>query len=374
MIRSHFRSHDGKLTIDLSLEQLRDALADKDGLLWLDVVPDGEDRDRAASLFRDLFGFHPLAVDDAFHESHVPRVDDWQDYLYLVLHAVELADDHALDTHELDLFLGPNYLVTVHEEAIAPLQRLWDQCRQAAERRLAGGAGRLLYALADDLAAGYMPVVDGLDEEIDRIESAVFHRPRPALIRQIFRLRRSLLRLRRTLASQREVMNRLARDDYPVLRAEERIYFRDVYDHFVRLYDIVEGLRDMAAEALDSYLGVTSNRINEVMRTLTVVSVLFLPLTFLAGFFGMNFFGESFNVTNPLPSRLLFWLCLGLMALTPLAMWLWMVRWGLLRPGVGEEWVERKSPDDPVGDEPAGSGTGGDDLPSYPGQKGRPTQ
>src|SRR5262245_53753431 len=107
MIRSLFRSHDGKLSADLSVEQLRNALADKAGLLWLDVVPDGEDRARSTSLFCDLFGFHPLAVEDAFHESHVPRVDDWPGYLYLVLHAAHLAPDHTLDTHELDLFLGP---------------------------------------------------------------------------------------------------------------------------------------------------------------------------------------------------------------------------------------------------------------------------
>jgi magnesium transporter len=334
VIRSLFRSNAGKFSHGLSPEELRDTLADKSGTLWLDVVPTGEDRDRAAMLFRDLFDFHPLALEDALQESHVPRVDDWQGYLYLVLHAAGLAADHTLDLHELDLFLGPNYLVSVHEAPIPPLEHLWNQCGQGAEHRLAGGADHLLYLLADALTADYMPIVDGLDEEIDRIENAVFHHPRPQLIRRIFRLRRTLLRLRRTLAFQREVHNRLARDDYAVINAADRVYFRDVYDHLVRLYDIVEGLRDMAAGALDSYLGVTSNRINEVMRTLTVVSVLFLPLTFLAGFFGMNFFGESFNVPNPMPSRPLFWLCLGLMAVLPAVMWWWMARWGMLRPGV----------------------------------------
>jgi magnesium transporter len=337
MIRSRYRSHDGNLARDLTPAQLKEALADKGGVLWLDIATPGEDIGHLQTLLQDLFGFHPLAVDDALRESHVPRVDDWKGHLYLVLHTADLAADHTLRGVELDVFLGPNYLVTIREGSVAPLEHLWDQCRQAPEQRLSAGAARLLYALADAVAAGYMPVVDGLDEEIDRLEADVFHRPRPQLIRRIFRLRRSLLQLRRTLSSLREVMNRLARDDYAVVGQGERVYFRDVYDHLVRLYDIAEGLRDMAAGALDSYLSVTSNRINEVMRTLTVVNVLFLPLNFMAGFFGMNFFGESFNVHNPLPSPVLLWLCLGLMVVNPLAMWWWMTRRGLLRPGVGVE-------------------------------------
>jgi magnesium transporter len=337
MIRSLFRSSDGRLAHDLAPQELRDALADKGGTLWLDVDTAGEAPDRFAGLLGDLFGFHPLAVDDALRESHVPRVDDWKGYLYLVLHAAALAGDLKVSGQELDVFLGPTYLVTIHEGPVGPVDHLWDQCQQGPEHRLGTGAARLLYALADAVAAGYMPVVDGLDEEIDRVEADVFHRPRPQLIRRLFRLRRSLLRLRRTLASLREVMNRLARDDYAVVGHGERVYFRDVYDHLVRLYDIAEGLRDMAAGALDSYLSVTSNRINEVMRTLTAVNVLFLPLSFLAGFFGMNFFGESFNVHNPLPAPVLLWLCLALMVANPFALWWWMSRRGLLRSGVGEE-------------------------------------
>jgi magnesium transporter len=337
MIRSVYRSHDGSITRDLSPPQLHDALADKAGTLWLDVVTTGEDLDGVDKLLRDLFAFHPLALDDALREAHVPRVDDWRGYLLIVLHAAILGPDRIPDTREIDLFLGPNYLVSVRPGPVPSLERLWDQCIRGAENRRAGGPGRLLYDLADSVAADYMPVVDGLDEEIDRIESDVFRRPRPILIRRIFRLRRALLRLRRTLAALREVMNRLARDDYGVVAQEQRVYFRDVYDHLVRLYDIVEGLRDVAAGALDSYLGVTSNRINEVMRTLTAVNVLFLPLSFLAGFFGMNFFGESVNLQNPRPGPILFWLCMGLMAFTPAVMWWWMVHRGLLGQGTGSD-------------------------------------
>jgi magnesium transporter len=337
MIRSLFRSQDGTISRDLSPEQLHTALADKTGTLRLDVVTAGEDPDRLEKLLCDLFAFHPLALDDALREVHVPRLDDWQGYLLIVLHAAVMGPERIPDTREIDLFLGPNYLVTVRPGPVPSLEHVWDQCGRAAEHRWTGGPGRLLYALADAVAADYMPVVDGLDEEIDRIESDVFRRPRPQLIRRIFRLRRALLRLRRTLAALREVMNRLARDDYGVVAQEQRVYFRDVYDHLVRLYDIVEGLRDVAAGALDSYLGVTSNRINQVMRTLTVVNVMFLPLSFLAGFFGMNFFGDRMNVAPPLPGWVLFLLCVTLMAATPAVMWWWMARRGLLGQGTGNE-------------------------------------
>jgi magnesium transporter len=339
MIRCLFRSSEGDAFRDLPLDQLASALAHKEGTVWLDVALEAGGSENIVDLLRESFSFHPLALDDAFQETHVPRVDDWGEYLYIVLHAAELSADGGLDLREIDLFLGKNYLVSVHEASAAPLEHLWDRCRQ---KPLASGPGRLLYALADAVADDYMRVVEGLDDEIDRVEWAVFRRPRGQLVRRIFRTRRTLSQLRRMFSSLREVMNRLARDEFAVLAAEERVYFRDVYDHLVRLYDIVEGLRDMAAGALDSYLSVTSNRINQVMRTLTVVNVLFMPLSFLAGFFGMNFFGEAFNVANPFRSSTLFWLCILLMALTPPALLCWMVRWGMLRPVGGEE--EEKDP------------------------------
>jgi magnesium transporter len=326
------------LTSNLSPEQLRQALQDEKGTLWLDIVHVPAQRDQVAKQLQDLFSFHPLTLDDALHQTHVPRVDDWERYLYIVLHALVLEVNRSLDTQELDVFLGPNYLVTLHEEPIRPLDHLWDQCQRGVEHRsLVGGPDHLLYALADVIVADYMPVVDTLDEELDELEDEIFRRPRRRTIGRIFRLRRTLLRLRRILGSLREVMNKLARDEFAVIDAKDRVYFRDVYDHLVRLYDIVEGLRDMIGGALDSYLSVSSSRINEVMRTLTVVTVLFMPVSFVAGFFGMNFFAESFTVKNPFSSRVLFWLCMLFMLTCPPAMLWWMARRGWLRTVLRKE-------------------------------------
>jgi magnesium transporter len=331
MIRTLYRSSSGQVSEHLTPEEIREALKDDAGTLWLDVAHTPETRAQIGFQLRDLFPFHPLAMDDALTETHVPRLDDWDDYLYVVLHALDLEVNRQLDTHELDVFLGKNYIVTLHDEPIKALDTQWRQCLHGRERRLASGPDHLLYVLIDTIVADYMTVVDGLDDEIDELEKLIFDDPRPRTVNRIFRLRRTVLKLRRMLGYLREVMNRLARDEFAVIDADDRVYFRDIYDHLVRLYDVIEGLRDMVGGALDTYLSVTSNRMNEIMRTLTVVTVLFMPISFIAGFFGMNFFGEDFNVRDPFTARALFWVCVVAMLLTPPSMVLWMYRRGWLR-------------------------------------------
>jgi magnesium transporter len=331
MIRILYRPGTQAGCRELAAAELAQALHDKQGLLWIDIVHNETQRDEVAQLLRETFAFHPLAIDDALNEAHVSRVDDWNEYLYVVLHALQLEVNRTLDILELDCFLGPNYLVTVHTEPVQPLEHLWNNCDRNADPRAVVGADHLFYRLCDLIVAQYMPVVDGLDDEIDDLEDEIFHNRRHGTITRIFQLRRTLLRLRRMLGYLRETTNRLARDPFPVIREQERVYFRDVYDHLVRLFDIADGLRDMAVGALESLMSVTSNRINEVMRTLTVVTVLFLPLNFIVGFFGMNFFGESFNVQDPVAPWVLFFVCVTALTATPPVMLWWMARKGWLR-------------------------------------------
>jgi magnesium transporter len=168
-----------------------------------------------------------------------------------------------------------------------------------------------------------MPVVERFDEAIDQVEDQIFSTPTPSLLEQIFALKRALVHLRRIIAPQREVLNKLGRGDYATIHAEDRVYFRDVYDHLVRLHDITESLRELVSGALDTYLSVVSNRMNDVMRTLTVITTLFMPMSFLAGFFGMNFF----QATIPFEAwtgRLAFGLMIVAMLLLPLSMFLWI--------------------------------------------------
>ncbi|MBN1120749.1 MAG: magnesium/cobalt transporter CorA [Anaerolineae bacterium] len=324
MIRSIYNNADGQTHTDLSPDDLRAVLKTQKGILWLDIQD--ESAERCTPLLRDVFAFHPLAIDDALAETHVPKIDDWGDYVYLVLHEVTIGpeDGQAVDTLELDIFMGRNYLVTYQSRPITAVERVWAAC-QRDERHLERNVSYLLYHVVDELAAGYLPVVETIDELVDEIEDRVVDNPERKLLERIFTLKRSILYLRRIIAPQREVLNKLARGDYGVIDESDRIYFRDVYDHMVRLHDIMEGIRDLVGGALDTYLSVVSNRMNEVMKTLTIITVLFMPLTFLTGFFGMNFF----EAISPLPawtSRVTFYLLLLGMAATPAGMYWWMRR------------------------------------------------
>ena len=326
MIRSLYYTQ-GKLRTGLETKEWPTTLQDPDGLLWVDFEDTPPEEDEP--MMREIFGFHPLAIDDALQESHVPKVDDWGEYLYVVLHSVvyEKQDGGHIRTLELDVFLGKNYLVTHHDQKIEAIERVWTSC-QRDERHLKNGVDHLLYKIADEVVASHMPVIDQMDDEIDQAEDVIFSRPTPAVVENIFSLKRATITLRRIIGPQREVLNRLARDDYAVIDTKARVYFRDVYDHLVRLYDIAEGMRDLVGGVLDIYLSVINNRMNDIVKTLTVITTLFMPISFLSGFFGMNFFQP---VAAPLVgwTRLIpFALTFLLMVLTPTSMLLWIRRKG----------------------------------------------
>lgn len=324
MIRSLYQTPDGNVLPRLPPSEYLSALKQEGGLLWIDIQE--EPPENCRSLLQEVFGFHPLAVEDALEQTHVPKIDDWGEYLYLVLRAVVSAKETSaeLDTHELDIFLGGNYLVTYQEVPIAALERVWKACLRD-DRPMRRGPTHLLYRIADELVSDYMSVIEHIEEGFDLLEDRIFTGPQPALLESIFTLKRSLLHLRRIISPQRDVLNRLARGDYPVIDPESRLYFRDVYDHLIRLHDIVENLRDLAVSALDTYLSVVNNRMNDVMKILTLITTLFMPISFLAGFFGMNFFQPAEEMGHWV-SQPIFLAILGLMVVLPSGMFLWMRR------------------------------------------------
>ena len=327
MIRSLYYTKDGRTRTDLKPEEFPAALK-QGGVLWVDFQD--EPPENCEPILLQTFGFHILAVDDALQHTHVPKVDDWDEYLYVVLEGLRFNQGGSeMDTLELDVFLGQTYIVSHHDGPLAAVESVWSAC-QRSDRYFKRGADHLLYRLADELSTGFLPVVDEVDDAIDELEDHIFGRPEPKTVEKIFALKRAVLKLRRVISPQREVLNRLARDDYGVINAVDRVYFRDVYDHLVRLYDINESLRDLVSGALDTYLSVINNRMNEIMKTLTVVTTLFMPLTFITGYFGMNFFGPVGSSLDPWTGRSAFWLTLTIMLMVPVGMFLWIRRRGWL--------------------------------------------
>lgn len=325
MIRSLYFSPSKTLQINLPTSELPALLKSKRGLLWVDFS--GESPEICQPILEE-FGFHPLAIDDALQERHTPKVDDWGTYLYLVFDTINLIESSSstwdTETEELDIFLGRNFVVSHHDLPIPALDEIWSTLPHD-QRTLQEGADHLLYKIIDRLASDYLHFVERIDIAIGEIEDEVFDQPSRSTLERLFSLKRALQAMRRIITPQREVLNKLARDDFPVIDPRDRIFFRDVYDHMVRLHDLNESLRDLVAGALDTYLSVINNRMNEVMKTLTVITTLFMPLTFITGFFGMNFF-ESLGLFKTWTGTLFFDLTLASMILVPIAMYFWMRR------------------------------------------------
>jgi magnesium transporter len=324
MLRAIYYKGNGNLPTEITPDDYAAALQDNTGVLWVDFM--GEEPESSEQILLKTFGFHPLAVDDALRETHVPKVDDWEQYLYIAMHAISFTsggDD--IEAIELDTFLGKNYIVTHHDLPIQSLDRIWDTCTRDL-RHFKQGADHILYKLTDELIVDYMNVVESLDEEIEMVEDKVFSRPSSEIVQQIFTLKRVTLHLRRYLSPLREVLNKLARDNYAVIDVKDRIYFRDIYDHLVRLHDISESLRDLVGGVLDTYLSVINNRMNEIMKTLTLITTMFMPISFLVGFYGMNFFQPTYQTLLPWTGRTAFIMTMIVVIVTPIGMVFWMRR------------------------------------------------
>lgn len=325
-IRCIYRSGTGECALDWPFERLGEALADADGTLWVDIEdPDGACVAEIDALFREVFKFHPLAIEDALRDANVPKLDDWDRYLYLVFHAVDFdPDTDELRLQELDIFLARNYLVTYRTCPMSMVERVRKNIQADAANRLRRRPDHILYLLLDHGVNDHLTAIEHLDAAIDAIMDIVLDRAVPQTLQRIFQIKRSVARLYRVIVPQREVANRLTRDPYPQIGDRDRVYFRDVYDGLVRLHDLTEGIRDLVSGAIDTYLSVSANRTNEIMKTLTIVTVLFLPLNFVVGFFGMNFFGANIEIERFWSLHtLLFVLGCTVMVSAAIGIWLW---------------------------------------------------
>jgi magnesium transporter len=282
--------------------------------LWVDVVqPTPEE---GQQLLADTFHFHPLSVEDALSEIHHPKVEPYDRYLYVILHGIDFrAGEHQFATRDVDFFLGDNYLVTVHDGYSRSIQKIKDLCVQHAHI-LEEGPVALLHRIVDSMIDNYAPEMEEIEKQMDGLEENAILGAADNLVRPILAIKRDLAELRRVVIPQRDVVGRLARREFPQISNEMAYRFRDVYDHLVRYSDEATMFQDRVTGILEGYLSAISNRLNQVMKVLTVVSTIVLPMTVLTGLWGINV---------PLPrfaggDGVQFWWLVGIMAAITVAM------------------------------------------------------
>jgi magnesium transporter len=254
---------------------------------WIDIKEQSEAEMEVLGL---RFPFHHLTLEDCLHFDQRPKVEEYDDYLFVVLHAFACPDDScAAEPAEVHFFLGShNYLITVHTADIPGIDAVWK--RALSDTGLgARGADFLLYLVSDAIVDANFPILDRISETLEAIEDSVLERQSPEDLTRIFELKRTLVLMRKVLSPERDVFAVLSKRGDPRISERTAFYFRDVYDHLVRIYESIDTGRDLLGNALDAYLSMTSNRTNEIMKRLTLLSAVFLPLTFITGFFGQNF-------------------------------------------------------------------------------------
>jgi magnesium transporter len=252
--------------------------------LWVDLsAPSDSD----FALLNDVFHFHPLSIEDARSALQYPKVEQYPQYLYLVLHGIDSKEGaRTFSTRDIDFFLGKNYLVTVHDGTSRSIKRLRDACGQY-EHLLAEGPVALMHRIVDSMVENYRPVTEALEQRIETLEERALA-GRTQLVAQVMKVKRELAQMRRVLIPQRDAIGRLARREFPTISDEMAFRFSDVYDHVVRLADEVILFQDRMTGVLEVNLASVSNRLNQIMKVLTVMSTIFLPLTVLTGMWGMN--------------------------------------------------------------------------------------
>jgi magnesium transporter len=240
------------------------------------------------------------------------------------MHLVKATDPWDTEIDELDIFLGLNYVVTHHDNHIPSIEEVWD-ASQRDPHYSQDGADHLLYKIIDAVVMDYIPIIEKIDEKIALVFDPGFDHPSSQILSRLFTLKCILLAMWRILLPQREALNKLACDDYQVIDRKDHIFFHDIYDHLVRLHDVNESLRDLVGGAMDTYLSVINNILNDVMKTLTLINTLFMPISFITGFFGMSFFEPVAGLVD-WTSRQTFTVTLGVMLGLPIIMYSWMRR------------------------------------------------
>lgn len=286
MIHSFVFSEGRLVGRDLEIEALRLVRADKGLVLWVDL--DNPTDEEIKTILENVFQFHPLAIEDCISPSSLPKLEDYEDYLFIVTHAVDFTRTEKFNTTELDLFLGKDYLVTFHRNSLRSMQAAFDRCLKTAGV-VARGPDRLAHIVLDLMVRNYQPVMDELRAEIEEIEESVLAKSSAELIPNLLHVRSDIGRLRHILRPQRGVIDRLAHGDSKMIRALMLPYFRDLRDFLLRIEETAAGYADQLLISFDLYLSKSDYEANQGIKTLTALTALTLPATIVGTWYGMNF-------------------------------------------------------------------------------------
>ncbi|HLZ72301.1 MAG TPA: magnesium transporter CorA family protein [Dehalococcoidia bacterium] len=319
MIHVRARGSDGRVYIDLPIDSLHAMADDEHALVWLDLEAPTPDE---IGLAGTIFGWVHLTVEDLVRQGQRAKLESFPGYSYLVMHALSYdAAGGRLATPELDFVIGRNYIASVHAQPLAQITQS-REAQQRTEQMLGAGPDYLLYTLTDLLVDSYFPVMDQLDDALDGLQDQIVTKPTNAEMSRIFDMKRDAVLLRKVISPQLEIFSRLTSPDTGIVRPETAVYFRDVHDHVIRIFEVADGYRDLLAGALDAYLSTVSNLMNDVMKRLTVLTALFLPITAVSGLLGMNL------RRSPPWTDSLFWVLVGVLLGLSAAQFVYMRRRG----------------------------------------------
>ncbi len=273
---------------ELQVEQVDQLSPPADeSVIWINVG--GVHKVEMVETLGKQFSLHPLLLEDVTNTDQRPKLDDYEAYIFLVMKMLSLTDRKDIAVEQVSFVLGKNYVISFQENGTDVFQPVRERLRGGKGRLRQSGADYLLYALVDAIVDQYFAVLELSGEQIEAVQQAVVDDPKPETLNEIHALKRQLLFVRRAVWPLRDVMTNLSRSDCPFLQHPTRLFFRDVYDHVVQIVDTIEILREMVSASLDIYLSSVSYRLNTIMRVLTVITTIFMPLSFIASIYGMNF-------------------------------------------------------------------------------------
>lgn len=315
MIKTYFYNHsEQKMYHDVDLATKDDWLRSPEDLLWIDLYDVGNNE---LQYIAGIFDFHPLAIEDCLHVSPRAKVDNYEDYYFFVFHALRYNEesDNEITTVELNVFLGPNYIVTIHKSPMNTIGRIAAQCHRS-KSYMNRGPDYLLYAIVDGITDEYFPIMDRISVRIDELEDEIYEHQMEEITEEFLALKRTIILIRRVIMPQKRIFaNVNGRFSFDI--SEDNVpFYSDLTDHLERISDSTETFRDLVNGALDTYYTIISAKTTEIMRVLTIISTIILPLTFITGLFGMNTFAWMGEKAEPV----MFAIAIGTMVLITIGM------------------------------------------------------